>query len=200
MASSDATEPARDAPDPGAPQAVSATHPTPRWLDWLGRAEIFVGSVALTVLTVMVLIQAAQRYGPWKGLPFTGELARFCLVWLTFSVIGVLLTRDEHITLRLIDMVPNRRLLTVVHVFALVTLAAIGVGGFIEGYNLMDVQARLKSPSMEMPMAWLYAIPMVGFASLTVRSLIATFYTLRYGPKTAVLTEPEAGGETVVFE
>lgn len=200
MAPSDATGPGTS-PEPGlAPQPSDVEHPLPRWLDWLGRIEIFVGSVALSVLTVMVLIQAAQRYGPWKGLPFTGELARFCMVWLTFAVIGVLLTRDEHITLRLIDMVPNRLLLTAVHVFALVTVATIGVGGFLEGLNLMDVQSKMKSPSMQMPMSWLYAIPMLGFASLTMRSLIAAFYTLRYGPKTDTLTEPAADGKAVTFE
>lgn len=174
-------------------------HPTPRWLAWLGQIEILIGSLALVTLFVMVLIQAAQRYTPWTGLPFTGELARFCLVWLSFSVMGVLLTRDEHIILRLIDMVPHRLVLTGVHIFALVVIGVVGVGGFLEGLNLMDTMSRLSSPAMQMPMSWLYAIPMAGFASLTLRSLIGIWLVIRYGPNTGHVVEPVTGQE-VTFE
>lgn len=174
-------------------------HPTPRWLEWAGRVEIFIGSLALVTLFVMVLVQAAQRYTSWTGLPFTGELARFCLVWLSFSVIGVLLTRDEHITLRLIDMVPHKLVLTGIHIFALVVIAAVAIGGFVEGVNLMDTMSRINSPSMQMPMSWLYAIPMAGFASLAVRSLIGIWLVIRYGPNTGHVVEPVTGQE-VRFE
>lgn len=178
---------------------VHVGHHAPRWLEWVGRVEILVGCIALAVLFVMVLIQSAQRYTPWSGLPFTGELARFCMVWLTFSVLGVLLTRDEHITLRLIDMLPHRVVLTGIHIFAMLVVAAVGVGGFVEGYNLMETMSRLKSPSMQMPMSWLYAIPMIGFASLAFRSLAGIFFVLRHGPNTGHLVEPTTGSE-VRFE
>lgn len=183
--------------EPAEPEALG--HPTPRWLEWLGRVEILIGSLALITLFVMVLIQAAQRYTPWAGLPFTGELARFCLVWLSFSVLGVLLTRDEHITMRLIDMVPHRLVLTGIHVFALVVVAAVGIGGFVEGLNLMDTMSRLRSPAMQMPMSWLYAIPMAGFASLTVRAFVGMWLVVRYGPNTGHVVEPVTGQE-VRFE
>lgn len=174
-------------------------HTTPRWLELIGRVEVLVGGLALVVLFAMVLIQSAQRYTPWAGMPFTGELARFCMVWLTFSVLGVLLTRDEHITLRLVDMVPHRLVLTGIHVFALLIVAAVGVGGFVEGYNLMDTMSRIKSPSMQMPMSWLYAIPMIGFASLALRSLAGIFFVIKHGPDTGHLVDPTTGSE-VQFE
>lgn len=185
-----------------APAPQSAERPartTPRWLDLIGRVEVLIGTLALLVLFVMVLVQSAQRYTPWTGMPFTGELARFCMVWLTFSVLGVLLTRDEHITLRLVDLVPHRLVLTGIHVFALLTVAAVGVGGFVEGYNLMDTMSRLKSPSMQMPMSWLYAIPMIGFASLALRALAGIFFVIKHGPDTGHLVDPTTGSE-VQFE
>lgn len=186
-------------PDVAPPPEQAPTHPTPRWLEWFGRLEIFIGSLALVVLAVMVLIQAVQRYTPWTGMPFTGELARFCLVWLTFAVMGVLLTREEHITLRLIDMMPSRLVLSVVHIFALLVIGAVGVGGFVEGLNLMETMARIKSPAMQMPMSWLYMIPMLGFASLALRSLVGIYQVVRYGPNTGHVLEPTTGAE-VRFE
>ena len=51
--------------------------------------------------------QAAQRYLPIDGWPWSGELARFCLVWLTFVLAGVLVTTDSHISIEMIDLVPG---------------------------------------------------------------------------------------------
>lgn len=155
---------------------------TPGWAAWVGRFEMAIGGVALSLIFVMVLIQALQRYTPWSGLAFTGELARFSMVWLTFSVIGVLLTRDEHIALKLVDGITNRRLLTGIHVFALLVVAAVGVGGVAEAVNLVQTQARISSPSMGMPMSWLFMIPALGFISLVVRSLVGAYQVLRHGP------------------
>ena len=52
-------------------------------------------------------------------------------------------------------------------------VAAIGVGLCREAWELMQTQGILKSPAMRMPMSWLYAISLIGFVSVVVRSLIA---------------------------
>ncbi len=168
------------------------------WTVWLGRAELAIGSVALLMIFVSVLIQALQRYSPWGGLSFTGELARFSLVWLTFSAVGVLLTRDEHITLQLIDSVRSDKLRTAVHVFALLVVAAVGVGGFAESYNLVQTQSRLSSPAMDMPMSWLFVVPALGFASLTVRALVGAYQVARHGAPGQSLGAAVGGEEGAV--
>lgn len=166
-----------------------APHRTPTWLAWVGRLEMAVGCVALALIFVSVLIQAVQRYSPFQGLPWTGELARFSLVWVTFSVVGLLITRHDHITVQLVDTIRNDKLLTGVQVFALLVVAAVGVGGFAESFNLVRTQARLSSPAMGMPMSWLFLVPAFGFASLVVRSLAEAWLVLRHGPHRQVLSE-----------
>ena len=52
-----------------------------------------MGVACILLIFGLVLLQAAQRYLPIDGWPWTGELARFGLVWLTFVVAGVLVTR-----------------------------------------------------------------------------------------------------------
>jgi hypothetical protein len=54
--------------------------------------ELSIGVAALLLIFALVLLQAAQRYLPIDGWPWTGELARFGLVWLTFVVAGVLVS------------------------------------------------------------------------------------------------------------
>ena len=47
--------------------------------------EIGLAAAVTVLMFALVLLQAAQRYLPIEGWTWTGELARFCLVWLTFA-------------------------------------------------------------------------------------------------------------------
>ena len=126
--------------------------------------ELTIGVAALLLIFGLVLLQAAQLYLPIDGWPWTGELARFCLVWLTFVVAGVLVTNDSHISIELIDMVPGTVVRRGVRVLSCLC---------VEALELMRTQGVLKSPAMQMPMSWLYAISLIGFVSVVARSLIA---------------------------
>jgi TRAP-type transport system small permease protein len=149
----------------------------PAWVVRIGRVltaiELTIGVAALLLIFGLVLLQAAQRYLPIDGWPWTGELARFCLVWLTFVVAGVLVTNDSHISIELIDMVPGTAVRRGVRVLSCLIVAVIGVGLCVEALELMRTQGVLKSPAMQMPMSWLYAISLIGFVSVVARSLIA---------------------------
>jgi TRAP-type transport system small permease protein len=148
------------------------------------RTELALGAAALLIIFFLVLLQAGQRYLPIDGWPWTGELARFSLVWLTFVVAGVLVTTDSHISIEMIDMVPGAGLRRVVRVVSCLIVAVIGVGLCAEAWELMQTQGILKSPAMRMPMSWLYGLSIIGFVSVVVRSLVAA---VRY----AVLGAPE---------
>jgi TRAP-type transport system small permease protein len=149
----------------------------PAWLRRVARVltavELTIGVAALLMIFGLVLLQAGQRYLPIDGWPWTGELARFCLVWLTFVVAGVLVTTDSHIAIEMIDLVPGDLLRRVVRVLSCLTVALIGVGLCAEAWELVQTQDLLKSPAMRMPMSWFYAISLIGFVSVVVRSLIA---------------------------
>lgn len=146
--------------------------------------ELALGAAALLLIFFLVLAQAAQRYLPIDGWPWTGELARFSLVWLTFVVAGVLVSSDSHITIEMIDMVSSPVLRRIVRVVSCLIVAAIGVALTAEAWELVQTQDVLKSPAMRMPMSWLYGISMIGFVSTIVR---ATFAAVKY----AVLGAPE---------
>ena len=135
--------------------------------------ELALGVATLLVIFGLVLLQAGQRYLPIDGWPWTGELARFCLVWLTFVVAGVLVTTDSHISIELVDGVRSEPVRRVARVVSCLVVAAVGVGLCAEAWELAHTQGILKSPAMGMPMSWLYAVSLVGFVSVVVRSLVA---------------------------
>ena len=146
--------------------------------------ELALGVACMLLIFGLVLLQAAQRYLPIDGYPWTGELARFALVWLTFVVAGVLVTTDSHISIEMIDAVPSELVRRVVRVISCLIVAAIGVSLCAEAWELAHTQGILKSPALRMPMSWLYAVSLIGFVSIVVRALVAA---VRY----AVLGVPE---------
>lgn len=167
----------------------------PRWLARTVRVvtaiEIAIGAAAILLILALVLVQAGQRYLPIDGWPWTGELARFALVWLTFVVAGVLVTSDSHIAIEMVDGLGGPMLRRVVRVLSCLVVAAVGYGLTVEALELVDTQGVLKSPAMGMPMSWLYGISLIGFVSTTVRALVAA---VQY----AVLGAPEVTYDDVV--
>jgi TRAP-type transport system small permease protein len=147
---------------------------------WLARAvrvltaaEIALGAVALLLILVLVLLQALQRYLPVEGWAGTGELARFCLVWLTFVSAGVLVSRDGHIAIELVDLARPEWIRRVVRVVSSLVVAAVGAALTATAWELTGEQAVLTSPALGMPMSWLYGISMIGFVSTTIRATVA---------------------------
>lgn len=155
--------------------------------------ELALGAAALLIILALVLVQAAQRYLPFAGWSWTGELARFALVWLTFVVAGVLVTTDSHIAIEMVDGFGGPLLRRVVRVLSCLVVAATGVALTAEAWELVQTQAVLKSPAMRMPMSWLYGISMIGFVSTVVRALVAAARYAVLGAPSASHAEAVAG-------
>ncbi|HEX6231701.1 MAG TPA: TRAP transporter small permease subunit [Jiangellaceae bacterium] len=134
-----------------------------------------IGALLLLAILVLVMVQVTVRFSALGGWAWTGELARFSLVWLTFIVAGYLLGRDQHISFDLIDFVLPERALRVVRVISYVLVAAICAAFVYEGVGLIDAQSFIKSSAAEIPMSFVYLIPTVGFALTGVRALIGIF-------------------------
>lgn len=135
--------------------------------------EIGLAAVVTVLMFALVLLQAVQRYLPIEGFTWTGELARFCLVWLAFVLTGVLVTTDGHIALEMVDLIKNETVLRVIRVFAAATVAVIGAGFAVEAWDLITSSGPLRSPSLRLPMSWFYVLPFIGFLSTAIRAALA---------------------------
>ncbi|GAA1737206.1 hypothetical protein GCM10009809_35490 [Isoptericola hypogeus] len=152
--------------------------------------ELGVACLAGALIFVLILYQALQRYLPVPGVVWTGELSEFALVWLTFGACGVLVTRDGHIALQLVDAFPRPGVVRAVHVLAMVLVAVIGAGFAWACWELVSAAGFLTSPALGLPMAWVYAITLVGLVSTTIRALARAVHVARFGV-------PEADGPVV---
>lgn len=166
------TEP--DGPEPSSPSpapstARAALHHVVRVLT---AVEMVAAGLAAALIFVLILVEAGQRYLPIDGWTWTGELARYSLVWLTFTAAGVLVTRDGHIALQLVDEIPSELVVRAVHVLALLIVSATGVGFALACWDLIQTSGSLTTPSLGMPMKWVYVPPLVGFVSTAIRAAI----------------------------
>jgi len=134
-----------------------------------------VGALLLLAILVLVMVQVTVRFSALGGWAWTGELARFSLVWLTFILAGYLLGRDQHISFDIIDYVLPERGLHVVKIISYTIVAAICAAFVYEGVGLIDAQSFIRSSAAEIPMSFVYLIPTVGFALTGVRALIGIF-------------------------
>lgn len=154
--------------------------------------EIAIGVVAILAILVLVFTQAAQRYTPFDGFAWTGELARFSMIWLTFSVMGVLVTRRGHIALEIVDTIKNQMVVRIVQAIALVIVAAVGAGLIMEAWGLVSTQGIIKSAVLRVPMSYVYFPVLIGVVSLTIRSAIAAIDVMINGPQLAEVDTTES--------
>lgn len=164
-----------------AAEEPSATSPTQRRgplrtvLGWIGVAEQAIGAVLLVVILLLVLLQVGQRYAPGGGWAWTGEIARFGLVWMTVALSGYLLEHDEHIALEVVDYVASPRGLRIVRTFVHVVVALTCIGMVYESLQLITTRSGQVTPAARIPLAWIYVIPLFGFALTTLRAVLMIF-------------------------
>lgn len=144
-------------------------------LRWISYVEAVTGGLLVSLLFVLMLMHAAQRYLPVTAWVWTGELARFSLVWLTFAMAGHLMGRDEHVTLRVIDHLGGPVVQRVVAVASNLAVAATCAATAYAAYDLLAMPALRESPGLGMPMKWLYLIPLIGMVLTLLRAVVAVF-------------------------
>jgi TRAP-type C4-dicarboxylate transport system permease small subunit len=132
--------------------------------------ERAVGGLLVGIVLAMVVLQAAARYLPVSGWAWTGELARYALVWLTFALAGYLAGRGEHIGLEVIDYLARGRLLSVVRRFADAVVAVIAAAFTVDAWDLVAMSTGRVTPVMGIPLTAIYLVAVVGFALTTFRA------------------------------
>ena len=156
----------------------------------VGIAELSLGAVSLAVVFALMLVQAGQRYLPFEGIAWTGEVSKFALIWMTFSAMGLLVTLRGHIALEVVDTFKNRMVVRVVQVFALLIVAVTAVGLLVASIELVETQGILKSPVLRIPMSLVYIPVLIGSLSTVIRAIVAAIDIAVHGPVEATGSDP----------
>jgi TRAP-type C4-dicarboxylate transport system permease small subunit len=98
-------------------------------------------------------------------------------------MVGYLIGKNGHITIQIIDYVVKGRAFMLVRIVAAACVAVIC--GFLawEAYSLIVAYPTRRTAALEIPIWILYAVPLVGFASGTVRAMVNILMAGRPEPK-----------------
>lgn len=144
---------------------------------WIGIGEQVVGGLLITAILVLILLQVVSRETAVPSYPWTGELARMSLVWLTFAVMGHLTGRDEHVKLQFIDHVVRGSGQRYVDAFSKLVVAGISIGFVVQAQALVRTLGLTGQalPASGIDVKWVFVMPLVGFSLTALRALLGLF-------------------------
>jgi TRAP-type C4-dicarboxylate transport system permease small subunit len=166
---------APEAPSLGAetnPELLPQRQPFRAGLHAIGLLEQAIGTLLIVMILILVLTQVAQRYVPGQGWPWTGEVARYSMVWLTFVMAGYLVAHDRHIAIHLVDYLLRGRAMAfvklLVHAAVLITCLAM----MYATYDLIANDIGQVTAAAEMPLRLVNIPVFVGFALSALRAAL----------------------------
>jgi TRAP-type C4-dicarboxylate transport system permease small subunit len=158
---------------PEEPPLLPVSEPMRTIFRALGLLEQIVGSLLLGLILVLVLAQVAQRYLPGAS-PWTGELARLSMVWVTFLMAGYLIAyAPHHIAIQIIDYVAKRRWLASIKLFVNLVILATSLVLIFGSYSLVTTSVDQVTPAGELSMRFVNAVPLLGLILVVMRVVLA---------------------------
>lgn len=154
------------------PELLPVSQPWRSILHGIGMIEQVLGSILLAIILVLVLGQVAARYVPGSWV-WTGEVARLSMVWITFVMAGYLAAHDRHIAIHVVDWVLGGRALAAVKLFVSVAVLVTCLVLLYAVYLLVSTDIGGVTPAAELPLRFVNAVPLVGFALVALRALLA---------------------------
>ncbi|MEM1044527.1 MAG: TRAP transporter small permease [Pseudomonadota bacterium] len=133
----------------------------------LAAMERWVIGGLMAAITFLTLIQVIWRYGLNQPITWSEEVARYCFVYVTLIGAAALLRlNDSHPEL---DSLRNRlgpSLRLTVDVFSRLMIIVCSLAISIGGFRMINLHIDQLSPSLEIPMWWIYlglaAPPLIG--------------------------------------
>jgi TRAP-type C4-dicarboxylate transport system permease small subunit len=154
----------------------------PRILRAWAAAEMWIACVVLVLIFVSVLWQVISRYVPTLNWPAVGEVANYSLIVLTFIMVGYLIGQNGHISIKIVDYLLKGRAFVVVKAVSAACVAIICAVLAWEAVGLIEAYPTRVTAALGIPVWLLYAVPLAGFASGTVRAVVNIFLAGRPEP------------------
>lgn len=138
---------------------------------FLNNIEEYLVVPLVGVMTVVTILQVIFRYIVKGSLPWSEELARYLMVWVTFVGASIGVKRGAHVGIEaLVLALPKRAQIIVKYLGIVISIIfCIVVFGASLGILQRQIAGHQVSPAMRIPMWWAYAAIPVGTFLMTVR-------------------------------
>lgn len=131
----------------------------------------YVCALLMLVMVSVVTAQVVSRYVFGNPFTWTEELARYVFVWMSMLGTAVGVKYGAHIALDLLEK--KLRGLARQILIAVNQLLILAFGGFLaySGFKLIQIGARQTSPTLSLPMEWVYVV-------IPVSGLLIIFFVI----------------------
>jgi TRAP-type C4-dicarboxylate transport system permease small subunit len=142
---------------------MSDTPRAPRLVRLLAQTERFVIGGLMAAIVALTLAQVFWRYVLDQPLQWSEEVARYCFVWVTLLGAATLLrVRDGHPRIDTLPLRASPRVRLALDVFGRAMVIACSVAVAAGGLRMRQLHWEQRSPSLELPMAWVYLAMLLG--------------------------------------
>ena len=152
-----------------------------RFCEALLKLEKGIGGALLLLMLVVVFFATVGRYTGLYNMSWSDEAARYLMIWFVFLLAGLSAFRGEMFS---IDLVTEHLSVTGQKVFAvirLVLMTAFCIFAVVYGADLVLHQAQIHqtSPSLKLPMWFMYSSVPLGCLILELHYIALTWLELR---------------------
>jgi TRAP-type C4-dicarboxylate transport system permease small subunit len=155
------------------PELLPTREPFRSMIHWIGLVEQAIGTGLVVVILLLVLTQVAQRYIPGQGWPWTGEVARYAMVWTAFLMSGYLLAHDRHISIHVVDYVLRGRAIAAVKTLADVAVLLTCLVMVYAAWDLIANDIGQVTAAAEMPLKVVNIPVLIGLALSALRAALS---------------------------
>ena len=135
--------------------------------DYLTKFLMITSAALLLVIVSVMFVEVIFRYVFLHSLTWSGELTRYCAVWLALLAGGLGVRKGTHISIRALTKHFPKGLEKAILLFGYFTIVLFSAIMIWQGVKLMEITADQLSPSMHIPMATAYAaVPAGGLVML----------------------------------
>ena len=155
----------------------------------LNNFEEHILAVLLPVMCITIFVATFLRFTNIFVITWAEELARYCMVWITYIGISAAAKKGEHFCVTVVDVFLPLALQKFFIVIRIVLMLAFTVFVVRYSFVILENQIGMKqiSPSLKWPMWCLYAAIPLGTLLMAVR------YTIHGTMKLLDKKEPEGG-------
>ncbi|HOA15146.1 MAG TPA: TRAP transporter small permease [Bacillota bacterium] len=153
-----------------------------RWLD--DHLEEYILAVLLVVISCVMMLQIVMRYVFNSSLPWPEELTRYCFVWSGFLGIGYSIKRGLMLKIDVIFSLFPKKVQKVLDIFSQVVMLVFFSYMFVMSIDVFKkvISSGQTSPALRLPMSYVYASLLAGFALAAIRSVQSIALTFMKKP------------------
>jgi len=143
--------------------------------------EEIVGCSVLVFMVLILLMQVFLRYCLNKSVTQVEELARYCMIWMTFIGASYGVKKHTHVEVSFFyDKLKSHRTKKIIQVFTDLLISASFIMLIPETISFIMIQMNVKSPSMPwLSMGAVYTVFPIGIGLMCLRYIIDAVQLIR---------------------